>query len=199
MTSRPCNHCQGYGTVIESPCGECAGDGRVRAKRKLDLKIPAGVETGNRIQMAGQGEVGPGGGPAGDLYVEIIERAHDQLHREGDTLHLQVDLPMTQAALGCEIKVPTLDGDQDVVIKPGTNSGSEIHLKGLGITHLRHHGRGDLVVHVNVLMPDRVSKEEENLLQQLAKIRGESGASAAVAGRSEPAGRFGKFKRNFTR
>lgn len=199
MTSRPCNHCQGYGTVIENPCGECAGEGRVRAKRTLNLKIPAGVETGNRIQMPGQGEVGPGGGPAGDLYVEISERAHDVLSREGDTLHLQVDLPMSQAALGCDISVPSLDGDQMVTVKPGTNSGAEIHLKGLGVTHLRHHGRGDLIVHVNVVMPEKISRDEEELLKKLAQIRGESSASATVVSAHSTESRFSKFKRNFGR
>ena len=125
MTSRPCPQCQGFGTVIPHPCPECAGDGRVRTRRTLTVKIPAGVDNGTRIQLAGEGEVGPGGGPAGDLYVEILERPHPPFRRQGDDLHCTVTMPMTAAALGTTVPLETLDGLEEVDIRPGTQSGHD--------------------------------------------------------------------------
>lgn len=194
MTSRPCATCQGFGTVIPQPCRECAGDGRVRSRRSIDVKIPAGVETGNRIQMSGQGEVGPGGGPAGDLYVEIIVKEHDFLVRDGDSLHLQLKVPMTGAALGTRLSVETLDGEREVEIKAGTQSGSIIPIKGLGMSRLRGGARGDLFIHVQVEIPTKLSKEEEGLLRSLAELRGESAGQVRSA--NEP-GLFAKFKDAF--
>ena len=172
MTSRPCGTCQGYGTVIPRPCRECAGDGRVRARRSVSVKIPAGVETGNRIQLSGQGEVGPGGGPAGDLYVEIIVEEHEFLVREGDDLHLSVRVPMTGAVLGTEITVETLDGEVSLDIKAGTQSGTVIPIRGKGMTKLRGGGRGELFAHVDVVIPTKLSKEEESLMRKFAELRG---------------------------
>ena len=117
MTSRPCANCQGFGSVITDPCGECAGDGRVRARKSIPIKIPAGVETGNRIQLSGQGEVGPGGGAPGDLYVEIIEIPHEFIVREESNLHISVSIPMAAAAIGTKVFIETLDGKQEVEIK----------------------------------------------------------------------------------
>jgi molecular chaperone DnaJ len=148
MTSRPCASCQGFGSVISDPCGECAGDGRVRSRKSIPIKIPAGVETGNRIQLSGQGEIGPGGGPAGDLYVEIVETPHDFLIRENNDLHISIAIPMASAALGTSIEIDTLDGKQKVEIKEGTQSGSTVLMSGLGVTKLRGSGRGDLIVHI---------------------------------------------------
>ena len=200
MTSRPCNNCQGYGSVITSPCAECAGDGRVRAKRNISVKIPAGVENGNRIQMSGQGEVGPGGGPAGDLYIEILERPHDLLVRDGNTLHASISVPFTSAALGGEVVIETLDGEQKVSIKPGTQSGSTVILKNLGVTHLRGGGRGDLVVHVDVTTPHKLKKEEEELLKKLASLRGETPQTVRVHKRDEKEhGFFARFRDAFGR
>ena len=172
MTSRPCGTCQGFGTVIPRPCRECAGDGRVRARRNVSVKIPAGVETGNRIQLSGQGEVGPGGGPAGDLYVEIIVEDHDFLVREGDDLHVSVRVPMTGAVLGTEIGVATLDGEVTLDIKAGTQSGTVIPIRGKGMTRLRGGGRGELYAHVDVVIPSKLSKEEEALMRKFAELRG---------------------------
>ena len=156
MTSRPCPQCQGFGTVIPTPCPECAGDGRVRSRRTLTVKIPAGVDNGMRIQLAGEGEVGPGGGPAGDLYVEIHERPHPVFQRRGDDLHCTVTLPMTAAALGTTVPLETLDGKEEIDIRPGTQSGQSIPLHGRGIPHLRGGGRGDLIVHVEVQTPTKL-------------------------------------------
>lgn len=176
MTTRPCNACQGYGTVIPHPCSECAGEGRVRTRKTLNVPIPAGVETGTRIQLAGQGEVGAGGGPSGDLYIEIIEEPHEFLVRDGDDLHASVSIPMVSAALGTQVKVKTLDGDQEIDVKPGTNSGERIALKGLGMGRLRGHGRGEMYVHVEVKTPTKVTEEQAELLRQFAQLRGEDTA-----------------------
>lgn len=174
MTSRPCHSCQGYGTVIPHPCSECAGEGRVRTRKTITVPIPAGVETGTRIQLSGQGEVGAGGGPAGDLYVEIVESPHDLLVRDHDDLHLSVSIPMTAAALGTKITVETLDGPQEVQIKPGTHSGERVVLRGLGMGRLRSGSRGDFVVHVEVKTPTKLNDEQSELLRKFADMRGES-------------------------
>ena len=112
VSARPCPSCQGYGTVIPHPCPKCAGEGRIRTRRSLTVKIPAGVEDGMRIRLSGQGEVGPGGGPSADLYVEIHERPHDIFSRKGDDLHCRVTVPMTAAALGTRLTIKTLDGEE---------------------------------------------------------------------------------------
>ena len=180
LTSRVCTTCQGYGTVIPDPCRECDGDGRVRTRRTLKVKIPPGVDTGTRIQLAGEGEVGPGGGPAGDLYVEIVERAHPVFTRRGDDVHCSVTLPMTAAALGTSVKLETLDGDEELDVRPGTQPGQVLVLPGRGVTHLRGSGRGDLVVHLDVQTPTRLDAEQEELLRRLAELRGEDAAGGTV-------------------
>ena len=195
MTSRPCTACQGYGTVIANPCFECSGDGRVRTRRTLKIRVPAGVDTGTRIQLTGEGEVGAGAGPAGDLYVEIAVTAHETFQRRGDDLHCSFELPMTSAALGTTIKLDTFDGMTDLEIKPGTQSGDVITLRGKGVTHLRGTGRGDLIVHASVLTPTRLTGEQEALLRQLAEMRGEERSD----GRLTPVnhGLFGKLRDAF--
>ena len=180
MTSRPCAACQGFGTIISNPCRECHGDGRVRARQTINVKIPGGVETGNRIQLAGRGEVGPGGGPAGDLYVEIIQSEHEYLVRDGDDLHLALSIPFSAATLGSKTKVLTLDGEHEIEIKAGTQSGAKISLKQLGMTRLRGSGRGDLVVHIEVITPTKLNREQEELIKKFAELRGEDGNSAKV-------------------
>ena len=195
MTSRPCANCQGYGSVIADPCGECAGDGRVRSRRTITVKIPGGVETGNRIQLSGQGEVGPGGGPAGDLYVEIIERSHESLIREANNLHISVSIPMTLAVLGTTIEVETLDGPKEVHVKPGFQSGDTVILKDLGMTKLRGSGRGDLVVHIEVKIPTKLNKEQEELMRKLAALRGESDGDVEIHTRGERHSESGFFSR----
>ena len=191
MTSRPCAACQGYGMVIPTPCGECGGEGRVRTRRGLTVKIPAGVDTGTRIQLSGEGEVGPGGGPPGDLYLEIVELAHPVFQRRGDDLHCTVTLPMTAAALGTAVGLDTLDGREQIEIRPGTQSGQVVSLHGKGIQHLRGAGRGDLHVHVVVETPTRLDPEQEQLLHRLAALRGEE----APAGDFAPGGQGGFFSR----
>ena len=195
MTSRPCMTCHGYGEVLVSPCFECSGDGRVRTRRTLKIRVPAGVDTGTRIQLSGEGEVGQGGGPAGDLYVEINVRPHSTFTRRGDDLHCTVELPMTAAALGTTVKLDTFDGVTELEIRPGTQAGDAMTLRGQGVTHLRGSGRGDLIVHANVLTPTRLDAEQEELLRQLAALRGEERPEGHLA----PAGHglLGKLRDAF--
>lgn len=197
MTSRPCANCQGYGSVIAHPCAECAGDGRVRSRQTISVKIPPGVETGNRIQLTGRGEVGPGGGPAGDLYVEIVQTPHEFLMRDGDTLHVALGITMAAAALGTTLSVETLDGPTTVVIKPGTQSGAAITIKGKGVTHLRSGGRGDLIVHVEVHTPTKLNKEQEALMRKFAHMRGEKEGESQL--QRNDGGFFSKFRDAFGR
>jgi molecular chaperone DnaJ len=173
MTSRPCPQCHGFGTVITSPCGECGGDGRVRNRRTLKVKVPAGVDTGTRIQLAGEGEVGPGGGPPGDLYVEVLVAPHRIFHRQGDDLHCTISLPMTAAALGTTVELETLDGVEEIDVRPGVQAGTVIKLPELGVQHLRGMGRGDLLVHIEVQTPTRLDERQEELLRELARLRDE--------------------------
>jgi molecular chaperone DnaJ len=173
MTSRPCPQCGGFGSVIRHPCMECSGEGRVRTRRTIKVRIPAGVEDGTHIQLAGEGEVGPGGGPAGDLFLEIVERPHQIFERRGDDLHCTVQIPMTAAALGTSLTVETLDGAEDIDVRPGTQAGQVIPLYGRGVQRLNETGRGDLLIHVTVETPTKLDPQQEELLKELAKLRGE--------------------------
>lgn len=173
MTARPCTRCGGYGTIIRDPCSECSGDGRVRTRRTLKIRIPAGVDSGTHIQLAGEGEVGPGGGPPGDLFIEVVEKPHSTFERRGDDLHCTVRLPMTAAALGTSVTVETLDGPVEIDIRPGTQSGQVIPLYGRGTQHLNSSGRGDIIIHVDAQTPTKLDEEQGELLRQLAKLRGE--------------------------
>lgn len=189
-TSQACPNCRGYGTTIPRPCGECAGEGRVRSTRSISVRIPAGVSTGIRIHLEGQGEVGPGGGPSGDLYVEILVAEHETFRRDGDNLEMVVKVPMTAAALGTTVNVATLEADWedspaedrsvDVEVPAGTQSGTRLALKGKGVPRLRGSGRGDLGVTLLVQTPTKLNDEQRGLLRQLADVRGETQAEAAV-------------------
>jgi len=182
VSARPCPNCQGFGTVIPHPCQACAGDGRVRTRRSLTVKIPAGVEDGMRIRLAQQGEVGPGGGPPGDLYVEIHERPHDVYSRKDDDLHCRVTVPMTAAALGTRLTIKTLDAEEQVDVRAGTQPNSTIRIRAKGVPHLRGAGRGDLFVHLDVRTPTKLDAEQERALREFAKSRGEEVAELSKQG-----------------
>jgi molecular chaperone DnaJ len=182
VSTRPCSACQGFGTTIPHPCPTCAGDGRVRTRRSLTVKIPAGVEDGMRIRLAQQGEVGPGGGPPGDLYVEIHERPHDVYSRKGDDLHCRVTVPMTAAALGTRLTIKTLDGEENVDVRAGTQPGATLRIRSKGVPHLRGTGRGDLFVHLDVRTPTKLDPEQERLLREFARTRGEEVAELSKQG-----------------
>ena len=181
MTTAPCARCGGYGSIIESPCTECSGQGRSRERRSVPIDIPSGVETGTRIRMSGSGDAGPGGGPRGDLYVEIRERAHKTFERRGDDLHCTIELPMTAAALGTVATVETFDGPQEIDVKPGTHAGSTVTLRGLGVGKLQRAGRGSLHVHLDILTPSDLTDEQSELMRRLAVLRGEEFAEARLA------------------
>lgn len=198
MTSRACPQCQGFGTTIPHPCPECAGDGRVRTRRTLTVQIPAGVDTGTRIQLAGEGEVGPNGGPAGDLYVEIVVAPDPMFERRGDELHCVVTVPMTAAALGTSMTLETLDGPVEVTIRPGTQAGETVLLKGNGAARLRSGGRGDLHVHLSVQTPTKLDHQQEELLRQLAALRDESTAHVGTSSSAAAGGLFSRLKEAFT-
>ena len=205
-TLRPCAACRGFGTIIPEPCRECSGDGRVRSRRTITVKIPAGVDSGTRVQLTEQGEVGPGGGPPGDLYVEIQIARHDTFTRHGNDLHCTVTLPMSAAALGTTLTLPTLEADVEqgadsgvettfeLDIKPGTHSGTEQVLRGRGVPGLRG-GRGDLVVTVVVETPTRLDERQEELLRELAALRGEEQPSGHVRPGSKSV--FGRLRDAF--
>lgn len=173
MITRPCPNCGGDGKVIEKPCSECRGDGRTRGQRKLEIRIPAGVETGSRLRLAGEGDVGPAGGPPGDLYVVLTVLQEEPFEREGDDLVVRLNLPFPTLVLGGEVSVPTLEGEPaKITIPHGTQAGSEIRLRGRGVGHLGRSGRGDLVVRAGVAVPEKPSKREKELLKEYAEAIG---------------------------
>jgi molecular chaperone DnaJ len=190
MTVETCSACRGFGTTLPSPCNECMGQGRVRERVSKQLKVPAGVATGTRIHLAAQGEAGPGGGPAGDLYVEIDVRRHPVFEREGNDLHATLTVPMTAAALGADLDLDTFDGAQDIRVEAGAQSADTIRLAQLGVPRLRGGGRGDLIVHLQVETPTRLDAEQRDLLEQLARLRGEEVAEGRL---SERGGVFSRF------
>lgn len=198
LTSRPCPTCRGVGVVIPDPCQQCMGDGRIRARREISVKIPAGVGDGMRVRLAAQGEVGPGGGPAGDLYVEVHEQAHDVFVREGDHLHCTVSVPMVDAALGVTVTVDAiLDGLSEITIPPGTQPGSVITLRRRGMPHLRSNTRGDLHVHVEVVVPTRLDHQDIELLREL-KGRRDREVAEVRSTHAAAGGLFSRLRETFT-
>jgi molecular chaperone DnaJ len=198
VTARTCPECGGVGSKIRHPCPDCAGEGRVRARRTITVKVPAGVEDGMRLRLSGEGEVGPGGGPPGDLYVEIRERTHPVFTRDGDNLHCHVVLPMTAAALGTTVTIETLDTTETLTVKPGTQSGTVITLRAQGVPHLsRSVGRGDLYVHLDVETPGDLDPEQERLLRELARLRDEEQPDIALSNTAAAGGFFSRLRDAF--
>ena len=201
MTSRPCPTCVGVGEVIPDPCHRCGGDGRVRSRRDISVKIPAGVGDGMRVRLASQGEVGPGGGPAGDLYVEVHEQAHDVFVRDGDDLHCTISVPMADAALGTAVTVDAiLDGATEIAVAAGTQPASVITLRGLGMPRLRSATRGDLHAHIEVTVPTKLDARARELL---AEVKSHSTETAAVrnirtATTAAGGGLFSRLRETFT-
>ncbi|CAN5377828.1 molecular chaperone DnaJ [soil metagenome] len=165
MTSSPCGTCRGYGTVIPNPCPTCAGQGRVRATRTMSIDIPAGVDTGVRLQLQGQGEIGQAGGPNGDLFLEIKVNHHDIFSRNADDILATIEVSMVDAVLGTKLTVEALDGEVGFEIKPGTQSAEIITIKDRGITKLRGSGRGDLKIGVQVVTPTKLNAKEKEIIQ----------------------------------
>ncbi|WP_430592822.1 molecular chaperone DnaJ [Humidisolicoccus flavus] len=167
VTNQPCGSCQGHGTVIPYPCATCGGHGRVRGNQNIAIKVPAGVDTGLRLQMPGFGEVGEAGGPNGTLYVEVNVRHHDVFSRDGDDLLGTVEVSMVDAIVGTEVTVDGLDGPVSLEIRPGVQSADVLVIRDRGVTHLRGSGRGDLKIGVHVVTPTKLDRKSEQLIEQL--------------------------------
>jgi molecular chaperone DnaJ len=178
-----CPRCRGEGKVVEAPCDKCGGEGRRERTKRLRVSVPAGIDDGHQIRLAAEGEVGPRGGPPGSLYVAIHVTPHPSLKREGTELFHDLSLSIAQATLGTTVRVPTADGEEDVEIKPGTQPGTEIRLRGRGAPHLRRAGaRGDLHVLVDVRIPTKLTKEQREALETFAAASGETGLGTGKTG-----------------
>jgi molecular chaperone DnaJ len=173
VTAGPCPRCGGAGQTVAQPCPDCRGEGRRTEERSYTVDIPAGIDQGNTLRLSGRGAAGPRGGRNGDLYVHVRVRPHDRFTRDGLDLVHQLHLPMTQAALGVHVPFETLDGVEDLVIPAGTQTGRVFRLRGRGVPRVDGRARGDLVVEAVVDTPTELGREEEDLLRQLAEVRGE--------------------------
>jgi len=168
--SRTCSTCRGTGQVINSPCEGCRGAGRVEREKSIEVRIPAGVETGSRLRLQAEGESGTHGGPPGDLYVVIHVAEHEQFERQGNNLYSSIPITFAQAALGAEVNVNTLNGSQSLKVPAGTQTGTVFRVRGKGMPVLGGRGKGDLFVSVSVITPTSLTREQRKLLEQLAKI-----------------------------
>ena len=192
--ARTCGQCRGAGKVITKPCPDCRGNGTIEQTRKLTVKIPAGIATGQRLRLSGEGEAGTLGGPPGDLYVVIFVREHEFFQRDGNNLHCTVPLAFTTLALGSEIKVPGIDGDESVKVPESTQTGTTFRLRGKGMPDVSGRGRGDLLVTVQAITPKKLSKEQKKLLEQLAATLPEQKVKPQEREDEDDRGIFGKVK-----
>jgi molecular chaperone DnaJ len=169
----PCSECRGRGKIIESPCNKCRGTGLTKKRRKINVKIPEGIDEGYQLRLRGEGEMAPNGGEPGDLYVLVHIARHELFMREGDDLWHVLIIGYPQVALGAEVDVPTLDGPTKVKIKAGTQAGETIRLKGKGMPRFRGYGKGDLLVRVGISVPEKLTSKQRALLEQLAEEFGQ--------------------------
>jgi molecular chaperone DnaJ len=167
-----CHHCHGEGRVIKNPCAECKGEGRIEGDKTISVEIPAGVSTGNYITVRGEGNAGARGGPAGDVLVVIEEKEHEYFERHGDDILLDLPISITQAVLGDNVEVPTLNGKARLEISPGTQSGKILRMRSKGIPHLNGYGSGDELVRIIVWIPNKLSAQERQLFERLAELDG---------------------------
>jgi molecular chaperone DnaJ len=168
--ARTCPACQGAGSVISDPCTKCKGEGRVIQQKTIDARIPAGVEDGTRIRFSGVGEAGLQGGPPGDLYLVLHVKEHPFFERQGNDLYCVVPISVTQAALGTELHVPTLEAEHTLKVPEGTQSGTVLKIRGKGVPVLNGHGKGDLFVEVRVQTPSKLTKRQRELLEELQSL-----------------------------
>ena len=203
MSQAPCERCQGHGTIIEHPCQVCNGHGRVHTRREVGVNVPAGVADGSRLRLASQGEVGEGGGTAGDLYVDITIKPDKRYTRSGQDLHCWIAVPMTWAVLGHQVELETFDGQRQVDIPAGCQPDQEITIKGLGVTRLgNREERGDIIVHVLVQIPTKLDDDQRRLIEDFANSHDSEARqvpqSAKPAGAGGRKGIFGKLKDIFS-
>jgi molecular chaperone DnaJ len=170
MISTTCSHCRGEGNIIPHPCKECRGHGKVRKTKKIQIKIPPGVDTGSKLRIRAEGEEGERGGPPGDLFVFIYVETHDFFSREGDDIICQIPISFPQAALGTEIEVPTLNGKKNLSIPKGSESGEILRIKGEGFPKIRGYGCGDQIVQIIVKTPKNLTKRQEEILGEFEEL-----------------------------
>lgn len=168
--ARTCSVCRGTGKMITKPCRKCNGAGQVKTQRELSVDVPAGVDTGSRLRVSGEGEPGVGGGPRGDLYLAIEIARHEHFQREGVNLYLDVPITITQAALGDTVRVPTLEGEAELRIPAGTQPGTHLRMRGLGLPDLRGYRQGDLIVRVQVEIPQKITKRQREILEEFQQL-----------------------------
>ncbi|MGH7755133.1 MAG: molecular chaperone DnaJ [Vulcanimicrobiaceae bacterium] len=173
VTQATCNLCAGEGRLITTPCETCRGRGRVERLRTLSVKVPAGVDDGSRIRLSGNGEAGSRGGPTGDLYVYLRVAAHERFRRDGLHLFIEHPISFTQAALGAQLEVESIDGPASLTIAPGVQQGTVFHVRGRGMPAVRGGGRGDLIVTVHIVVPTKLSRKERELLEEFARLGGD--------------------------
>ena len=196
MTSAPCERCEGHGTIIQNPCPSCMGHGRVRTTRTVGVTVPAGINDNARLRLANQGEVGEGGGAAGDLYIDIRIKADKQFTRDGDDLHCWIQVPMSWAVLGHDLSIDTFDGEKTVSIPAGCQTEDTVTLKGLGVTNIRNKDeRGNLIAHVNVLIPTKLNETERGLIEQFAASHDSGATHVSQASRPQAGQKKGFFSK----
>lgn len=171
--SKTCGKCHGAGSIITNPCQHCKGNGKIKIHRQLSVKVPGGVDTGSRLKLRGEGDIGIYGGPPGDLYVVINVSEHDLFRRNGMNIFCEIPIPFTKAVFGGEAEVPTLDGSHKIKIPSGTQSGKLFHLKGKGMPRVGSHQKGDQIVSVYIDVPKKLTPRQKELLEEFAVIDGE--------------------------
>ena len=186
MTSSTCGTCRGTGQEISSPCHDCRGEGRLRNEQVMTVDVPAGVTDGMELRVEGAGDDGRGGGPSGDLYLALSVEPHPVFERRGHDLLCALELPVSAAILGAEVEVETLDGTEKISVPPGTQPGSVVKVSGKGVPALGRRGRGDLLVRVDVQLPERLGRRERPLIEEFAERRGER--ERPIKGRLRPPG-----------
>lgn len=180
-TVKTCNRCQGEGKIVEKPCSTCKGTGRVRKKRTINVRIPAGIDTGARLRMQGEGELGANGGPPGDLYITIVVRPHEKFTRDGNTLITETEIDFVQASLGTEVEIPLLGGmNHKLDIPAGSQPGDVITVKGKGIPHLHSQRTGDLKVYLKVKIPTKLTKRQKEILMNFYEEDGKDGKKGII-------------------
>lgn len=182
VQTQSCHYCHGKGKIIEKPCPTCRGSGEVRRTRSIHIKIPAGVDNGNRIRLNGEGEPGLRGGPPGDLYVYVTVRPHKLFKREGSDIYFELPINFAQAAIGDSVSIPTLEEEVEMKIPAGTQTGSVFRLRGKGVPYLNGGGRGDQHVRVRLVTPTKLNEKQKELLQAFAQSRGEKAPAGAEKG-----------------
>jgi molecular chaperone DnaJ len=173
MIQTGCPICRGEGTIVRKPCESCKGSGLVASEESLRISIPAGVEDGATLRLAGRGEAAPGGGQPGNLYVNLQVVPDPRFERDGADLHTVVPLSFPQAALGATVKAPSLDGEVDVTVAPGTQHGEKVTLRGKGLPHMQGRGSGDIIVHLRLMVPKSLTAEQEQALRAFAAAGGD--------------------------